>query len=213
MGVQRPDLHVTSDPVFAMQWANDERVDEILSATKLPKGQPFAVLSVRSWPDMKAFARELAAVCDHLYNEHGLMSLFVLMQPESDRALSAQVMAQMTTPAVLLDQDLSPEELMGVVARGRICLAMRLHTLIFAARTAVPLVGLVYDPKVKSYLQELGMPSAGDVDRLDHRQAIGRLDELLKHYDEYKTTLSERSERLTQAAGENERLLLELLEK
>ena len=213
MGVQRQDLHVTADPVFTMQWAEDERVDEILSATKLPVGQPFAVLSVRSWPDMKDFARELAAVCDHLYNQHGLMSLFVLMQPESDRALSAQVMAQMTTPAVLLDQPLTPEELMGVVARGKLCLAMRLHTLIFAARTAVPLVGLVYDPKVKSYLQELGMPSAGDVSRLDRRQAILHLDELLKNYDRYKENLTEHSQRLARAAGENERLLLELLER
>lgn len=213
MGVQRQDLHVTADPVFTMQWAEDERVDEILSATKLPVGQPFAVLSVRSWPDMKDFARELAAVCDHLYNQHGLMSLFVLMQPESDRALSAQVMAQMTTPAVLLDQPLTPEELMGVVARGKLCLAMRLHTLIFAARTAVPLVGLVYDPKVKSYLQELGMPSAGDVSRLDRRQAILHLDELLKNYDRYKENLTEHSQRLARVAGENERLLLELLER
>ncbi len=213
MGVQRQDLHVTADPVFTMQWAEDTRVDEILSTTKLPAGQPFAVLSVRSWPDTKEFARELAAVCDHLYNKHGLMSLFVLMQPDSDRALSAQVMAQMTTPAALLDQPLTPEELMGVVARGKLCLAMRLHTLIFAARTAVPLVGLVYDPKVKSYLQELDMPSAGDVTRLDRRQAILHLDELLNNYNQYKETLSEHSRRLAQAARENERLLLELLEK
>ena len=122
-------------------------------------------------------------------------------------------MAHMTTPAALLDQSLTPEELMGVVARGRLCLAMRLHTLIFAARTAVPLVGLVYDPKVKSYLQELDMPSAGDVTHLDRRQAILHTDKLLNDYDRYKETLSEHSRRLSQAAGENERLLLELLER
>ena len=213
MGVQRQDLHVTADPVFTMQWAPDERVDEILSSTKLPVGQSFAAVSVRNWPDTKDFARELAAACDHLYREHGLMSLFVLMQPENDRALSAQVMAQMTTPATLLDQPLTPEELMGVIARGKLCLAMRLHTLIFAARTGVPLVGLVYDPKVKSYLQELDMPSAGDVTRLDRRQVILHLDELLDNYETYKQTLHAHSQRLTHAAGENERLLLELLEK
>ena len=213
MGVKRQDLYVTADPVFTMQLARDERVDEILASTKLPAGQPFATVSVRNWPDTQDFARELAAACDHLYREHGLMSLFVLMQPENDRALSAQVMAQMTTPAVLLDQPLTPEELMGVIARSKLCLAMRLHTLIFAARTCVPLVGLVYDPKVKSYLQELDMPSAGDVTRLDRRQVILHLDELLEHYETYRQTLGEHAQRLAQAAGENQRLLLELLEK
>ena len=36
--------------------------------------------------------------------------------------------------------------------------AMRLHALIFAAGQGVPLVGVVYDPKVSSFLDDLGQP-------------------------------------------------------
>ncbi|MFR6187273.1 MAG: polysaccharide pyruvyl transferase family protein [Lawsonibacter sp.] len=63
----------------------------------------------------------------------------------------------MEEPSYLLDTATTPRELMAVLGEAELCVAMRLHTLIFAARMAVPCIGLVYDPKVASYLQELDM--------------------------------------------------------
>lgn len=212
MGVERADLHVTADPVFTMTSAASERVEQILEQVRFDKEKSFAVISVRSWPGTGEFDRKLAAVCDHLYEKHGLVSLFVLMQPDHDRPISQQVLSAMKHPGILLDQTLTPAELMGVIARGHLCLAMRLHTLIFAARVAVPVAGLVYDPKVSSYLAELGMPCAGEVEHFDSDRAITCVDQLLADYDAQRKLLEERSRSLTQAAGENERLLLALLE-
>ena len=213
MGVARADLHVTADPVFTMERAGQERVDAILRETGLNQEQPFAVVSVRDWPGTEQFPEELAAVCDHLYERHGLVSLFVLMQPDHDRQISRQVLENMNSPGLLLDRQLEPTDLMGVIATGKLCLAMRLHTIIFAARAAVPVVGLVYDPKVSSYLQELDMPSAGEVERFDRNRAIHCVDQIMADYAQRRATLEARSRELIAAAGQNERLLLELLKK
>ena len=211
MGVTRP-ARVTADPVFHLEPAGEERTAQLLAAAGLEGTEPFAVVSVREWRNVGDFYAQLAGLCDHLRRTYGLEILFLLMQPERDREVTGRVRAQMEEPAHVLDASCTPRELMGVLGRSRLCVAMRLHTLIFAARMAVPALGLVYDPKVASYLEELNLPSAGDVERFDGAEAIRRADALMADYDGVLSRLREKSAQLALAAGENERLLLELLE-
>ena len=212
MGVTRQDLHVTADPVFNLPPAPAERGKELLQAAQLPEGVPFAAVSVRDWPGTGEFPRKLAAMCDHLRKTYGLEILFLLMQPEHDRNTTRQVRQAMEEPSYLLDVSCTPRELMAVLGQAKLCVAMRLHTLIFAARMAVPCIGLVYDPKVASYLQELELPSAGNVEEFDQEKAIACADALMARYDETLSHLEEKSRALAQAALQNEELLLELLE-
>ena len=213
MGVDRPDLYVTADPVFRMESAAPRRADELIAGTGLAQGKPFAAVSVRDWEAAGGFPEELAKVCDHLRRCHGMEILFLLMQPGVDRGATDRVRKAMKEPSCLLEQPCSPGEMMAVLGRAKVCLAMRLHTLIFAARMADPTIGLVYDPKVESFLEELGLPSAGHVENFDAAHAVALTDALMTDYDETLNRLRERSEAMSAAAGENERLLLELLKK
>ncbi|WP_251316158.1 polysaccharide pyruvyl transferase CsaB [Flintibacter muris] len=211
MGITRP-AQVTADPVFHLEPAGEERSRALLAGTGLPQGRPFVAVSVRDWPNTGDFFAQLAGLCCHLRRKHKLEVLFLLMQPERDRQATAQVRALMEEPSYVLDVPTTPRELMGVLGQAQLCLAMRLHTLIFAARMAVPAMGLVYDPKVASYLEELDLPAAGDVEAFDGLEAVRRADALMEHYNAVLARLREKSAQLTRAAGENERLLLELLE-
>ena len=213
MGVKRPDLHVTADPVFNLSPAPHERGEELLARGQLPPETPFVAVSVREWPGTGNFPQALAAVCDHIRRAYGLEILFVMMQPDHDRAATQQVRQAMEEPSNLLDAACTPQELMAVLGQAKLCVAMRLHTLIFAARMAVPCIGLVYDPKVESYLQELEMPSAGRVEQFRTEEAIACVDQLLAHYEENLARLQEKSRTLAQAARQNEVLLLQLLER
>lgn len=212
MGVTRTDLHVTADPVFHLSPAPKERALELIRTTGLQPDRPFAAVSVRDWPDTGSFLQELAILCDHLYEKHGMRILFLLMQPSRDLDTTKLVQKNMKHPSFCLDEPCSPTELMAVLGQARLCLAMRLHTLIFAARMAVPTIGLVYDPKVESYLQELQLPSAGNVNSFQAREAIARTDALLANYDAVLAGLREKSAQLTQSTLENEHLLLQMLE-
>ena len=213
MGVKREDLHVTADPVFQLNPASETRSLELLKLAGLKECAQFVAVSVRDWPDTERFTRELAVMCDHLRQRYGLEVLFLLMQPHKDRQATQQVRQAMQEPSYILEENCSPDELMGVLGRAKLCLAMRLHTLIFAARVAVPVLGLVYDPKVESYLQELDMPSAGHVSTFDSKYAIAQADALMADYSSYHQRLKEKAAALSSAARRNEQLLLELLEQ
>lgn len=213
MGVDRSDILVTADPVFHLEPEGEERADELLSSAGLTGGEDFVAVSVRDWPNTDAFRRQLARLCDHMYRTYGLKVLFLVMQPSRDLEPTRQVQQYMEEPSCVLETFCTPRELMAVLGRAKLCLAMRLHMLIFAARMAVPAMGLVYDPKVESYLEELDLPAAGYVDSFDGEEAIRRADELMAHYDETLANLKEKSKQLACAAFENERLLLELLKK
>ncbi|MCI9156088.1 MAG: polysaccharide pyruvyl transferase CsaB [Lawsonibacter sp.] len=212
MGISRP-VQVTADPVFHLMPAGLDKSLKLLAAAGIPQDRPFVAASVREWPNTETFWPALAGLCDHLRRKHGLEILFLLMQPERDREPTARVRSMMEEPSYVLDVPTTPRELMGALGQAKLCLAMRLHTLIFAARMAVPAMGLVYDPKVASYLEELDLPAAGQVENFDGGAAMRRADTLMADYDAVLARLREKSAQLTQAACENERMLLELLEQ
>ena len=213
MGVKRPDLLVTADPVFRLESADPARAKQLLAQTGLPEGRDFVAVSVRDWAAAEKFPTGMAALCDHLRREYDAEVLFLLMQPEVDRGMTEAVRKEMQEPSYVLDVPTTPREMMAVLGQAKLCLAMRLHTLIFAARMAVPTLGLVYDPKVASFLQELELPSAGDVEHFDAEAAIAAADGLMDDYDNVLARLRELSGRMEQATRENENLLLELLKK
>lgn len=213
MGVKQPELQVTADPVFRLDIGEPDCGRLRLDGCGMPKEKEFVAVSVREWPQAKQFPEQLAQLCDHLQQKHGLEVLFLLMQPENDLAVTQQVRQTMKGPSYLLEGYCKPGELMSVLGEAKLCLAMRLHTLIFAARMAVPTLGLVYDPKVESYLKELEMPSAGNVECFDVKKATEAADDLLAQYDMIQGRLKEKAQEKFRAAGRNEQLLLELLEK
>ena len=60
--------------------------------------------------------------------------------------------------------------------------SMRLHTLIFAAGQGTPLVGIVYDPKVSSFLRYIGEEGYAELATLTEGELIRLTDEALARF-------------------------------
>ena len=211
MGVTRPELKVTADPVFRLALAQTAQAEKLLRNCGMPENAEFVAVSVREWPQAKQFPEQLAQLCDYLREKYQLEVLFLLMQPENDLSVTQRVQQAMKNPSYRLEGYCTPGELMGVLGNAKLCLAMRLHTLIFAAKMVVPTMGLVYDPKVESYLKELELPTAGNVEQFDVTQAIKNADKLMEEYSVCLEKLKVKSEELAGNAKQNETELLKLL--
>jgi polysaccharide pyruvyl transferase WcaK-like protein len=76
-----------------------------------------------------------------------------------------RVIAEMGLPdrARVLTGCYGPREMLGIVGRLDMAIGMRLHFLIFAALSGVPMLGLPYASKMSSVLQQLGLAAPDQI--------------------------------------------------
>ncbi len=213
MGVNPKKCFVTADPVFTMDGVDQESAYALLKQENIPLDKPLVVVSVRHWRDMDKFIARFAKLCDTIIEKYNHNIVFLAMQMPNDITISEKVLKRMEHPAYILHNSYSPEEVMGIIATANFILSMRLHTLIFAARQHVPLVGFVYDPKIAYYLEQLEMPSGGELKNFDLEHTLCLIDDILEHKQVYVEKLREKAAMLNQKAHRNEKYLMRLLEK
>lgn len=211
IGVDKPDIFVTADPAFTLKPVSDEVALRFLEMEGIPCDKDIIGVSVRNWTKAKGgegYIKELAGVCDRLAKD-GKTILLIPMQFPRDVDISLRLMGQMSERAYILDREYTPAEILGIIGQVKIMLSMRLHTLIFAAVKRVPMVGIVYDPKVEYYLKLLNMPIGGDVRReiIDKDKIYNKINDIFHDFDKYKKKLDSKVKILENKAHENDRFL------
>lgn len=98
--------------------------------------------------------------------------------------------------AYILKSSYSPYEVMGIISQADFILSMRLHTLIFAARQRVPLIGFIYDPKIEYYLEKLDMPSGGKLKEFDKEKTLALVEDVIQNKESYVTKLAQKEKEL-----------------
>ena len=219
IGVKKPEIHITADPAFTLKSISSEKVFEIFQKEQIPLDKEIIGVSVRSWNgfDGEGYVEKIAKVCDKFARE-GKTILLIPMQFPKDVSISKKLMNIMSEKAYMLKNEYNPTEILGIIEKVNVMLSMRLHTLIFAGVKRVPMVGIIYDPKVEYYLDILDMPSGGDIriEEIDRGKLYSRINEIFENYDEYVSRLDKRVSILEQKAHENDVFLenqLDLIRK
>ena len=213
MGVKNPNSFVTADPVFTMDGIEKAAAAKLFADAGLPMKRPIAGISLRSWKNIEGFLEDIAVLCDYIYEKHNREIVFIVMQESRDLGVSRKVQAKMKNPSFVMSGGYSPYEIMGMISIMDFVISMRLHTLIFAARRRIPLIGLVYDPKIEYYLEKLKMPSGGGVTEFKLKKAMDMVDDMVLNKDKYVSVLEAEEEKLERKAHENEEHLIRLLEQ
>ena len=155
MGVTRPKISITADPALLLDPAPPEAVEAFLRTQGIDPDEKHVLFVLRPWQGMEEKLPVFAAAARWCYEKKGMVPVFFALEPKRDRAVAEQVAAMVDCPHHIVSAPHDGHLIVGMMGAMEAVVSMRLHALIFAAGQGVPLVGVVYDPKVSGFLDYL----------------------------------------------------------
>ncbi len=157
MGVTRPNIILSADPTVILPAADDEVIDGVLENAGLDPHGKYIGFTLRPWPGFEEKAPVFAAAADYAWEKYGLTPVFLPIERRIDVAAAEKAAAYIkAAPYHILRDTGRSDHTIGLFARMQVVVSMRLHALVFSAGQGVPLVGVVYDPKISSFLSYIG---------------------------------------------------------
>ena len=201
IGVRRPPITVTADPVFGL--SGNGETGNLLQQFGLTKGpKPMAAIAAREWQGLSGYKKALAAAADYLA-AGGWEVVLLPMQFPADLKTCEEIKGLMRHPVKIIERHPSVNELMMLTKEFDLLIGMRLHALIFAANNLVPLIGLSYDPKVWQFMEQVGQPVISDISAVTAEMLVNYIEGVVSRKDEIKKELAVITALLRERAREN----------
>lgn len=153
---------------------------------------PVVGISVRFWDqgrrELNAIAEGLAALAKKRPVHFRFLPFHRPGDEEASRYI-AERMGDITSYggqiSFFLEEE-QPQDMLREVDQCDLILGMRLHSLIYAANRAVPLIGISYDPKIDHFLKRLGSAPIGTSDSLAPQDLTRHMESLLEAPEAWK---------------------------
>ncbi|MBC8586924.1 polysaccharide pyruvyl transferase CsaB [Paratissierella segnis] len=212
MKVKNKNIYVTADPVFTLDPANESRINDILEIEGIPRDKNLVGISIRSWKGAENLVEIISKAIDYITKTFDVYVVLIPMHYPGDLNISIETLKMVKEGnTYVLENKYSVEELMGVIKKLDLIIAMRLHSLIYAATQSVPMVGLVYDPKVEGILNSLGMHYMSNVENLDYDELIYNIEYVWNHKKDLIEVLDRQDDILKDKALQNIHMAMDLL--
>ncbi|AJP05126.1 polysaccharide pyruvyl transferase [Streptomyces cyaneogriseus subsp. noncyanogenus] len=206
VGLER-EVTVTADPALLLE--PEPFTDAMLRGEGLPTDARLVGMSVRE-PGRAAekldegdYHALLADVADFLVRRLDAHVVFLPMERHDVRHAHA-VLSHMTAPdkGRILHGAYSPGQVLGFMRHLDLAVGMRLHFVIFAALSGVPVLPLPYSGKVFDFARRLGAPALVGVAREQAGLLLAEVDRLWDEYPQRRDDLRDRMRELTTLARE-----------
>lgn len=214
LGVENENIYVTADPVFTLKAVENQKVLDILDSESIPKDKPMIGFAIREWGDSENLVLNVAKSIDYIVEKYNVNVILIPMHYPGDLDISYDILARVKTKnCYVLSNKYNVEEIMGIIKNLEIIIAMRLHSLIYAATQEVPMIGLVYDPKIEGFLKSIDMDFMCPVENLKHQGLVEKVDYVWENREELRVQLMALDKNMKDQALKNTYMAKELLEK
>ena len=175
MGVTKPEILLTADPALTLSKAPEDETDSVLLRAGIPPHGKYICFALRRWKGFEEKAPLFGAAAEYAYRTYGLTPVFAAVEKHLDPGAGQLAARGLSVPHYFLDDAGGAGTIIGALSRMEIVVSMRLHALIFSAGQGIPLVGVVYDPKVSAFLRYIGQElfvDLADLTEADLRRMI-----------------------------------------
>ncbi len=220
MDISKPKILLTADPALTLTYKDDPKhntaAGDKMKSLGIDSTARYIGFSLRKYPGHEKVKHEkyesvIARLADHMAEKFGLVPVFIPMQYPDDVPILANVVAKMKCRNFLIREKLNVYDTYELISRMEIMVAMRLHALVFSAGAGVPMVGLVYDPKIEGFLEYINQPSAGDVLYLDFEKLKTLTEDVWNRREHIRADLRKTVPDLKEKAEENAKIAVELI--
>ena len=197
LGVTAPRIELAADPTVSLPSVSPEHAIEMLRGAGLKPGeQHYLGITVRPWPSFESKTHVIADAAQYVYHTYGLIPVFIPIEAHRDVSAAMQVAAHLKdTPYAILSDCAHAEQAIALFSQMDVVMSMRLHALVFSAAHGVPLVGIVYDPKVSSFLEFVGQDLHTPLEQLESSALKAQLDQAVARIND-RALLEEKAQRL-----------------
>lgn len=213
IGVEGPVTEVTADPVMGVDKPDESTVKQALAKHLLSVEGKMAVFSVRPWKGLEGnFTDVFAKTADYVCDRYGMTPVFIPMNIKKDTKVLEEISNRMKNRTVIIREEENVENLISIISCSEIVVGMRLHSLIYAAVASTPAIGIVYDPKVRFFIDMMEQVDGGDIESLKADVLCGMIDHVIHNAATYSGKSAEKISMLRDLSIRNARMAIELME-
>lgn len=143
MSIDRARLHLGADPALLLPLPPPSRAQAMLAELGIPPQRAYFCVVLRGGAQGADVVRITVAAARMLALRHGMLPLFVVLDPDEDLRPSRRAAAILGGYTVRLRE---ATDATAILSRAAFAITMRLHALILAATVELPALGVCSDP-------------------------------------------------------------------
>lgn len=232
LGITKPPIYLTADSAFLLPPTSKERVYEILSSYGVVDHEEKIIgVSVsrnisriqynsKSKVDYNYYKNVMIQIIDYLTDK---LDVKVILVPHvtgpgitsDDRIIGAEIYQKLKNKrkVVPIPEELTPEELKGIIGRCDLFIGSKMHANIAALSMAVPTVGIGYSHKTWGIMKMMGQEEfICDFQELSVSNMMDKIDKAWQNREKITEELKQRTKIVQERAFYNAILVKQLLE-
>lgn len=205
MGLQGKEIDVVPDPVMGLR-PREHNEQLQVNAPEIDNNLPIIGISIRYWEKDHKELLKIVEGLQQVMKKQPVHLRFLPFHLPNDVEASQYMMkllgdvSSIGSQISICSDTVRPQDMLWEISQCQLVIGMRLHSLIYAANSRVPMIGVSYDPKINAFLQRLDLQPVGDTSSLNATALSSEIERLLFHEEDWRSVHATQIDHLKQEA-------------